>query len=180
MDQNALAVFGLIMVGMIMRWEFGGRQDPAQADPCSARLPHDYKPDLAIRWAFLGNRYARWRAVLPTARTLGCRRGCAPRSSPASRMMVGHNPAARVSIAILLLLASRSEMNGLIVAGTDCSGRHSADGRGSGCGDRGRSSEVSPLAPHTSHQLAYQAMCGFRRPIVIIVFMGSMGSRASS
>ena len=72
-------------------------------------------------WGFIGNRYARWRAILPggsgywqsvTRYISGVRTGQAPQ-------YLGHNPVARLMVALLLLLLSIQAASGLVLAGTD-------------------------------------------------------------
>ena len=72
-------------------------------------------------WAFFGNRYARWRAILPG----GPGYGAAVHAYVASfltgepEQYVGHNPLARISVALLLLLLLVQAITGLVLAGTD-------------------------------------------------------------
>lgn len=74
-----------------------------------------------IAWAFIGNRHARWAAILPfrsgfiaqlKAYGLGLMRGDA-------RPYLGHNPAARLMVTVLLLLLTVQAATGLVIAGTD-------------------------------------------------------------
>lgn len=74
-----------------------------------------------IIWAFIGNRQARWSSILPfrsgfiaqlRAYSLGLMRGDA-------RPYVGHNPAARLMVTVLLLLLMVQAATGLVIAGTD-------------------------------------------------------------
>ena len=72
-------------------------------------------------WAFLGNRFARWREILPG----GPGYFHALRSYVASflaghpEQYLGHNPLARVSVAALFLLVLIQAVTGLVLAGTD-------------------------------------------------------------
>jgi cytochrome b len=126
-------------------------------------------------WAFLGNRYARWRAILPYgAGYWGALRGYATAFVAGEpHQYVGHNPAARIGIALLLLLLLVQTATGLILAGTDLfwppfggwfAGWVAATGVDP--------ATVSPLARNTIDQAAYQAMRGFRSPVVIIHLYG--------
>jgi Ni/Fe-hydrogenase 1 B-type cytochrome subunit len=72
-------------------------------------------------WAFYGNRYARWRAILP-----GCpgyfaalRAYAASFLSGEPQQFVGHNPVARIGVTLLLLLLFVQLATGLVIAGTD-------------------------------------------------------------
>ena len=72
-------------------------------------------------WAFVGNRYSRWSAIIPfnsehraqlTAMRIGAKSGTAI-------SFLGHNPIARLMVSLLLLLLSVQAITGLILAGTD-------------------------------------------------------------
>jgi len=68
-------------------------------------------------WGFIGNRYARWGALLP----LGSGYGEYLRSIRGSQPVVytGHNPLGRLMVTALLLLLLTQAVTGLILAGTD-------------------------------------------------------------
>jgi len=68
-------------------------------------------------WGFIGNRYARWGALLP----LGSGYGEYLRSMRSSQPIVyaGHNPLGRLMVTALLLLLLTQAVTGLILAGTD-------------------------------------------------------------
>ncbi|MBK9131548.1 MAG: cytochrome b/b6 domain-containing protein [Gammaproteobacteria bacterium] len=72
-------------------------------------------------WAFLGNRYARWRAILPGGRGYfeALRRYVAAFRAGRPEPYVGHNPAGRLGVAVLLLLLAVMALTGLVLAGTD-------------------------------------------------------------
>ncbi len=74
-----------------------------------------------LAWGFIGNRYARWSAIIPfnaqhraqlSAMMMGAKSG-----TPVG--FLGHNPIARLMVALLLLLLSMQAITGLILAGTD-------------------------------------------------------------
>lgn len=120
-------------------------------------------------WAFLGNRYARWSAILPFGTGYwGKLRGYVHAFLTGEpQHYVGHNPAARIGIALLLLLILDQVVTGLILAGTDLfwppfGGRFASWVAASGIDP----ATVSPLASNTIDQTAYQAMRALRRPIV--------------
>jgi cytochrome b len=122
-------------------------------------------------WAFLGNRYARWSAILPFGTGYwGKLRGYVHAFLTGEpQHYVGHNPAARIGIALLLLLILVQVVTGLILAGTDLfwppfGGRFASWVAAIGIDP----ATVSSLASNTIDQTAYQAMRAFRRPIVPI------------
>jgi len=74
-----------------------------------------------IVWGFIGNRYARWSAILPfnsqhrtqlAAMMIGAKSG-----TPVG--FLGHNPIARLMVGLLFLLLSVQAVTGLVLAGTD-------------------------------------------------------------
>ena len=74
-----------------------------------------------IVWAFIGNRYARWSAILPFhsgygAAFTGYLRGMIRGDV---RPYLGHNPVARVMVSLLLALLVVQAATGLVLAGTD-------------------------------------------------------------
>jgi Ni/Fe-hydrogenase 1 B-type cytochrome subunit len=82
---------------------------------------------------------------------------------------LGHNPVARIAIALLLLLLLVQTATGLLLAGTDLfwppfgawfAGRIAAAGVDA--------ATVSPLALNTFDQAAYKAMRAFRSPVAAI------------
>lgn len=82
---------------------------------------------------------------------------------------MGHSPAARVGIVLLLLLLLVQIATGLILAGTNSfspsfGGRFAARAAAAGTDP----ATVSPLASNTIDQTAYQAMRAYRSPIVMI------------
>ena len=74
-----------------------------------------------IAWAFLGNRYARWSAMLPGGKGYvhALRSYVAAFLAGHPEQYVGHNPVGRLGVAVLLLLMIIQAITGLILAGTD-------------------------------------------------------------
>jgi cytochrome b len=72
-------------------------------------------------WGFIGNKYARWKAVLPIGKNYwrsvseyidGVKTGEPPQ-------YLGHNPVAKLMVAFLFLLLATQATTGLVLAGTD-------------------------------------------------------------
>lgn len=74
-----------------------------------------------LLWAFIGNRHARWSAILPFRRGYGTELksylGGMIRGN--ARPYLGHNPVARAMVTALLVLLVLQAATGLILAGTD-------------------------------------------------------------
>ena len=71
-------------------------------------------------WGFIGNRHARWRAILPGRGFIQSLRDY--RSSIRAgdtQQFIGHSPPGRVAVGALLLLMAVMAVTGLIRAGTD-------------------------------------------------------------
>ena len=122
-------------------------------------------------WAFFGNDYARWNAILPYGRGYWRKLRAYGNAffSGQPQEYVGHNPAARLAIAVLLLLLLLQAATGLILAGTDLFwppfGRWFAEWVAAAGVDPAM---VSSLSTNTLDRAAYKAMRGFRTPIVTI------------
>ena len=74
-----------------------------------------------IIWAFIGNRQARWSAILPFHIGYGSAFKTYLRELIGGdvRPYLGHNPIARASVSILLVLLILQAATGLVLAGTD-------------------------------------------------------------
>jgi cytochrome b len=177
---NALAVLGLIGFGvMLLNDDALGISPSAKflLKQIHVMLGYLMIANLLWRfvWASLGNRYARWSAMLPQGPGYwGDLQGYGHAFiSGEPRQYVGHNPAGRAGIAILLLLLLLQAATGLILAGTDLfwppfgglfAGRVAASGIDP--------ATVSPLVATTIDPIAYKAMRGFRSPVVITHLYG--------
>ena len=76
---------------------------------------------VRIVWAFLGNRYARWRAILPGGRGYlsALRSYVKSLVSRHPEQYLGHNPLGRLSMTAMLVLIIILAVSGLVLAGTD-------------------------------------------------------------
>src|SRR5688572_3724163 len=72
-----------------------------------------------IVWAFMGNRYARWRAILPGGKGYlhSLRSYVASFLAGHPERYAGHNPAGRLGVAVLFLLIAIQAITGLVLAG---------------------------------------------------------------
>jgi Ni/Fe-hydrogenase 1 B-type cytochrome subunit len=82
-----------------------------------------FAANLAWRlvWAFIGNRHARWSAILPFQTGYGAAFKTYLHELIGSdvRPYLGHNPIARAWVSILLVLLILQAVTGLVLAGTD-------------------------------------------------------------
>ena len=74
-----------------------------------------------IVWGFRGNRYARWRSILPVGKGYfqALRRNVAAFFTSQPEHYLGHNPLGRLSVTAMLLLLAIQAITGLVLAGTD-------------------------------------------------------------
>jgi cytochrome b len=171
---NALSVAGLMLMGILIL--FSGSLGISAAGRVTVKTIHvwlGYVMTLNLMWrfvwAFLGNRYARWRAVLPGGpgfpRALEAYVTAFLAGDP--RHYLGHNPAGRVAVAIILLLLVVQSVTGLVLAGTDILyppfGSWIAHWIAAPNVDP---SALTPLTRNLMNQHAYAAMRSFRAPFV--------------
>jgi cytochrome b len=74
-----------------------------------------------VVWAFRGNRYAQWRAMLPGGPGYlhAVRSYVAAFIAGHPQHYLGHNPVGRIGVAVLFLLLLVQAVTGLVLAGTD-------------------------------------------------------------
>lgn len=120
-------------------------------------------------WAFFGNRYARWRAILPGGRGYGAalRAYSASFWSGEPQQYIGHNPLARIAVAILFLLLATQVVTGLVLAGTDLFWPPFGGSFAEWVAAPGIDpSTVRPGLSEAMDPAAYQAMREFRAPFL--------------
>lgn len=123
---NVACVLALAAVGTTILWgaELGvSAEGKILLKTVHVWVGYVFTANLAVRlaWAFAGGPFSRWRALLPAGRgylrslreyTVGMVTGNAPR-------YLGHNPAGRIMVTLLLLLMAVQAVSGLVLAGTD-------------------------------------------------------------
>lgn len=123
---NAITVLSLIAVGLVI---LNGKLLGVSAEgkillkTLHVWLGYVFVLNLTWRfvWAFIGNRYARWAAILPLGSGYFASLGEYIRAmrNPQPIVYAGHNPIARLMVGLLLLLLSVQAVTGLFLAGTD-------------------------------------------------------------
>lgn len=123
---NALCVIALMVVGFaILKSGSLGLSNAAKITlkTIHAWIGYVFALNLIWRfvWAFFGNRYARWRAILPGGKGYiqAFRRYVGAFLSGHPEQYAGHNPVGRLGVAMLLLLLTVQAVTGLVLAGTD-------------------------------------------------------------
>ena len=123
---NFLTVISLIFVGLIMMYkkELGISGVPAKValKELHVTIGYLFVVNLVWRliWGFIGNRFARWRNILPGrgfAVTLRDYQASIKAGEP--QAWLGHNPRGRLAVTALIGLMLVLAISGLVRAGTD-------------------------------------------------------------
>jgi len=123
---NFLAVISLIFVALMMMYkkELGITGLPAKValKELHVTIGYVFVANLLWRvvWGFIGNRYARWRNILPGrgfGATLRDYRSSLKAGEP--QAWLGHNPRGRLAVTALIGLMLALAITGLVRAGTD-------------------------------------------------------------
>ena len=123
---NAISVLALVVLGYLI---LNGRAlELPRTGSLKLKMIHTwvgyvFAVSLLVRivWAFLGNRYARWRAILPGGRGYlsALRSYVKALVSRHPEQYLGHNPLGRLSMTAMLVLIIILAVSGLVLAGTD-------------------------------------------------------------
>lgn len=123
---NALVILGLIATGLVilnddaLGLSAGGK---TLLKSIHASFGYVMAINLLSRlvWAFYGNRYARWRAILPggPGYLASLRAYAVSFASGEPQQFVGHNPLARIAISVIFLVLLIQTATNLVIAGTD-------------------------------------------------------------
>lgn len=180
---NALAVVGLIGTALVILYgnELGlSGTGKVTLKSVHVSIGYVMAANLLWRfiWAFLGNKYARWRTIVPggPGYLSALRAYAASFLSGEPQQYIGHNPLARIGVALLFLLLLIQVATGFVIAGTDLywppfGGWFAAWVAAPGVDP----SLVVPGAAELIDKTSYDAMRAFRRPFVEvheIVFYG--------
>ncbi len=123
---NVLSVLGLIVLGTIIL--NGKALGVSSEGKILLKVLHVYVGYVfafnllwRLVWGFIGNRYARWAAILPIGRGYwqSVREYVASMRSQQPVAYAGHNPVGRLMVTALLLLLLAQAVTGLVLAGTD-------------------------------------------------------------
>lgn len=123
---NVICIIGLASVGvMILNSKILGVSNDGKflLKTVHVYIGYVFSLNLTWRliWGFIGNKFARWRAILPfgkgywkslEAYVVGAKSGGTPQ-------YLGHNPVAKLMVAFMFLLLTTQAITGLILAGTD-------------------------------------------------------------
>ena len=172
---NALCVIALAVVGLVIL--NAGDIGVSNSGKVALKTIHTWIGYVfalnllwRIAWAFLGNRYANWRSVLPGGKGYfhAVRSYVAAFIAGPPEQYLGHNPVGRLGIAVLFLLIAIQVITGLVLAGTDLFyppiGHWIA--QWVAAPDVAPDSLV-PYAPKMYDAAAYESMRAFRKPFAL-------------
>ncbi|MES0874642.1 cytochrome b/b6 domain-containing protein [Sinimarinibacterium thermocellulolyticum] len=123
---NAACVLALMAIGLVIL--NAGALDVSNDGKVALKTLHVwigyvFALNLMMRivWAFVGGHYARWRQILPggAGYLSALRDYLAAFAAGRSEPWLGHNPAGRLAIGVLLILLTMQAVTGLVLAGTD-------------------------------------------------------------
>jgi Ni/Fe-hydrogenase 1 B-type cytochrome subunit len=171
---NVFAVLGLIVTGLIVLNDKAlGLSASGKILLKSIHVSFGYIMGLNLLWrfiwAFFGNRYARWKAILPggSGYLAALRAYAESFLSGEPQQFVGHNPLARIAVAVLFLLLAIQLVTGLVIAGTDLYWPPFGGWFAHWVAAPGIDpSAVHPGAADVIDKTAYKAMRVFRKPFV--------------
>jgi cytochrome b len=173
---NALCVIALAAIGFVILNAKGlgiGNEGKITLKTIHTWVGYVFAVNLAWRlmWAFLGNRYARWRAILPGGQGYlhAVRSYLAAFVAGHPEQYLGHNPLGRLGVVLLLALLATQAVTGLVLAGTDLfyppfggtiAERIAAPGVDP--------ATLVPYAPDTYDKAAYDEMRAMRKPYALV------------
>lgn len=171
---NVLCIIGLAGVGTVIL--NAGALGVTGAGKVSLKTLHTwigyaFAANLLWRlvWAWCGNRYARWRAILPGGSGYpgALRAYLAALLGGRPEPYVGHNPAGRLAVAVLLLLLAVQALTGLVLAGTDLFMPPFGGWIAQWVAAPGvPPATLVPYAPEMYDKIAYESMRALRKPVV--------------
>ena len=171
---NVLCIIGLIAIGVvILNAKVLGLTNDGKVTlkVVHVWIGYCFVVNLLWRfiWAFIGNRYARWRQMIPGGagywRSLGSY--FTSLASGRSQQFLGHNPLARISVFVLFLLLTIQAISGLILAGTDiCYPPIGAWIAGWVAAPGIDPATLKAYSPQMYDEVAWEAMRAFRKPFI--------------
>jgi Ni/Fe-hydrogenase 1 B-type cytochrome subunit len=180
---NVITVLGLIAVGtVILNATSLGVSSEGKVDLkiLHAWIGYAFALNLLWRiiWGFIGSPYARWSAILPggtgyVGRLKEWLHGAKAGKAPAYK---GHNPAARLMLALLFFVLAIQMVTGLVLAGTDLYfppfGHEFAEWATAAGEDHSKLEGLVPGAKEMLDPEGYAAMRRFRAPFIEIHEIG--------
>jgi cytochrome b len=177
---NVLCILGLIAVGtVILNSKALGVSGDGKVllKTVHVYIGYVFVVNIAWRliWGFIGNRFARWKAVLPVGDQYKAQRSVFINGikDGNSAVFMGHNPLARWMVSVLFILLSTMAVTGLVLAGTDVYMPPFGHYFKSWVAENSETiADVKPNSDEGVSQQAYQDMRGFRKPFIKVHYYG--------
>ncbi len=172
---NVLCVLGLIAVGtVILNAKALGVPSDGKILLKTAHVYIGYvffvNLTWRIIWGFIGSHFARWRVILPFGRQnwLELMDYIADlKNDRPTKPYLGHNPIARLMVALLFLLMSIQAITGLVLAGTDVYMPPLGNTIKEWIAvDASTVDQVKPYSKEGVDEAAYKNMRNFRKPFI--------------
>ena len=173
---NVLCFSGLVVVGLVIlnASDLGvNNAGKVTLKTIHTLLGYLFAVNLSWRivWGFIGNRYARWGAILPggVGYLYALRDSIKALVNHQPEKYLGHNPIGRLSVALMLLLMAIQAITGLILSGTDLF----YPPIGHWIAEWVAAVDVNPalLEPYTPTQydtVNYEIMRSYRKPVGVV------------
>lgn len=174
---NVICIIGLISLGVvILNYKLLGVNNEGKIllKTIHAYIGYVFVLNLLWRfaWAFIGNKYSRWKSILPIGKDYrrslsgyinGVKAGDPPQ-------YLGHNPIARLMVTFLFLLLTTQAVSGLVLAGTDLYlppfGHEIAEWVTASGEGHDKIADLKPGSKENVDSEAYAEMRDFRKPFI--------------
>jgi cytochrome b len=177
---NVLCILGLIAAGtVILNSKALGVPNDGKIllKTVHIYIGYVFVANLAWRliWSFFGNRFARWKSILPTGDGYKRQRQAFINGlkNGDSAQFMGHNPLARWMVTFLFILLSTMAVTGLVLGGTDVYMPPFGEYFKSWVADNPDNiDKVKPYSDEGVDKAAFQAMRDFRKPFIKVHYYG--------
>jgi cytochrome b len=171
---NVLCIIGLIAVGtVILNSKVLGVPNDGKIllKTVHVYIGYVFVMNLAWRliWSFIGNRFARWKSILPMGDEYKRQRQAfvSGLKNGQTAQFMGHNPLARWMVTFLFILLSTMAVTGLVLGGTDLYMPPFGEHFKSWVAESPQAIEkVKPYSDEGVNEVAYQEMRDFRKPFI--------------
>ena len=174
---NVICIIGLISVGVaILNAKTLGVSNDGKLilKTVHVYIGYVFAVNLSWRllWGFIGNKFARWPAVLPFGRGYwqSLKEYSASVKSGTPQQYLGHNPLAKLMVAFFFILLTTQATTGLILAGTDLYlppfGHEIAEWVTGSGEEHDKIVNLKPGSNADVDSKAYSEMRKFRKPII--------------
>jgi len=126
-----------------------------------------------IIWGFIGGRYSRWSSALPISKGYfkSLQSYLASKKAGETQQYLGHNPLAKLMIALLFILLTAQAVTGLVLAGTDVYMPPFGDNIAEWVAEKdqqGNPVSIKAGSKEGVNPEAYKEMRSFRKPFITV------------